>query len=87
MPDSHRLISCNNFVNNKINGHSFFLRGHAQYLYGKWFNNQPDGLAIFRLNEVLIITEYKQGNLFDSSRILYVFERFNIGVIVEVVSD
>lgn len=57
--DSNRLMSCNSFVNNKINGHSFFFRGHAQYMYGMWFNHKPHGMAIFRMNQVLIITQYK----------------------------
>ena len=81
LSDSHRLIA-SNFVNGKANSHSLFFRSHSTYLYGPWFNNHPHGMAILRMNEVLILTEYKSGELLQGYRILYVFERYNVGLVI-----
>jgi hypothetical protein len=53
--DNHHFIVCNSFKNNAVNSHSLFYHSHSKYHYGEWLNNLPQGVSVFRMNEVLIV--------------------------------
>lgn len=73
MSNNHHFIACNNFSSNKICDEALFYISHSRYHYGHWLNNQPHGLCIFRMNEILIFTQYKRGELKVGSNLLFVF--------------
>jgi hypothetical protein len=56
--DTRHFIVCNQFIDNQLNNHCLFFHTHSRYHYGFWKQNSPEGIGIFRMNEVLIVAEY-----------------------------
>ena len=55
---SKHLLACQAFDGNLLNGHSFFIYDSQHYQFGEWRDNLPHGVALFRLQDIVVIASY-----------------------------
>lgn len=53
--DDNHLITCKNFERSCINGPTFFIYDRANYHFGEWKDNNPNGVSVFRIKEAVIV--------------------------------
>ena len=52
-----------------------------------WINNLPQGFNVFRLEEVLLMAEFNRGKLAKNSKVLIIFEKYNLAAVLLVLND
>lgn len=57
--NSHHFIACSHFQQGRISDLALFFNSHARYAYGEWEKNVPNGMCVFRMGEVIIVTQYR----------------------------
>jgi len=67
-----------------VNGVALFFHEDGRYHFGWWRDNRPDGICVFKTEDMLVIVEYYQGELPIGSKMLLILLKHNIGVILEV---
>jgi hypothetical protein len=70
LPQSQQFVCCNNWHNDCLEGETLFFNGDAQYSYGMWIANRPQGLTVWRNGEVVVIVEFNRGKLVKGGKIL-----------------
>lgn len=63
MLDSHHFIASTDFSDHQCSNFCIFFHGDRKYHYGKWIDNKPVGLSVFRSHDTLIFANFENGIL------------------------
>ncbi len=62
-----------------------FYRNHNKFMFGNWNMNKPEGILQVRLEQAIIIIRYVNGHLSDGGKIIMLLEKYNLGVVLQIV--